>query len=77
MKKIILTVIGLLFISSIINPAMARGRHYDYYKSPRYSYSTGRTHNVRTHFRSGHGVIVGHRAGNPGSGVHCHNNICS
>ena len=43
------------------------------YRTPGY---TPNTHYVRSYFRKNGTFVHGHRAGNPRSGVHCHNNIC-
>ena len=39
-------------------------------------YADGDTHEVKTYERSNETVVEEHRAGNPGSGVHCHDNDC-
>jgi hypothetical protein len=75
MKKMLLAFLCLFCFISVIFPVIAQARHYGYSKSPRYS-SYGSTHTVKTHFRKGR-VILSHRAGNPRSGVHCRNNICT
>lgn len=47
-------------------------------KAPQYSSSSiyGRTHIVKHYFKKNGTFVQRHRAGNPRSGVHCHNNIC-
>ncbi len=40
------------------------------------SYGYGGTHDVRPYTRRDGTYVGGHRAGNPGSGVHCRNNSC-
>jgi len=34
------------------------------------------THYVEPYYRQNGTYIQGHRSGNPGSGVHCNNNVC-
>ena len=45
-------------------------------QSHAYSSGYGRTHSVRPYFKKDGTFVQGHRSGNPGSGVHCHNDIC-
>lgn len=37
----------------------------------------GGTHYVRSYVKRDGTIVQAHRAGNPGSGVHCHNNVCN
>ena len=42
----------------------------EYSGTPQFSYVRGGTHWVRSHFRKNGAFVRGHRAGNPGSGIH-------
>jgi hypothetical protein len=44
--------------------------------SPLTSFAFG-THYVRTYTRTDGTIVQGHQAGNPNSGVHCYDNVCS
>lgn len=69
--------VGTLICSfSFASPLYARGGNYRLPKIPSYGSTYGNTHNVRPHFKKNGAFIQGHRAGNPRSGVHCHNNVC-
>ena len=76
MKLKILLLSALVCFFQIINPVYARGYSYRLPKSPSYGSTYGRTHNVRSYFKKDGTFVQGHRAGNPKSGVHCHNNVC-
>lgn len=67
--------LGFLIVYCAVSPVMAKSSHYGYRSFYRHA-ALGRTHNVKTHYRRNHGVIFGHRAGNPRSNIHCQNNIC-
>ena len=41
-----------------------------------FAYGYG-THTVETYNKSDGTTVYEHEAGNPGSGIHCHNNFCS
>jgi len=79
MKKIIIFFV-IIFISQL---SLARGYsthhyhypHYSHYRN-NYSYRSGGTHWVRTYRKRNGTIVQGHLSGNPGSGIHCHNNIC-
>ncbi|KTD14769.1 hypothetical protein Lgra_0472 [Legionella gratiana] len=52
-------------------------RGYSYsYKTPKFGSSYGRTHTVRPYIKRNGTFVQRHRAANPRSGVHCHNNVC-
>ena len=61
---------------SLTDSAYARGASYRIPKSRSYGSAYGRTHNVRPYFRKDGTFVQGHRAANPRSGVHCHDNVC-
>ena len=39
-------------------------------------YYSGGTHYVEGYSRSDGTYVEGHEAGNPGSGIHCHDSVC-
>lgn len=39
-------------------------------------FAYGGVHYVNSYTKSNGTYVQGHLAGNPGSGIHCHNNIC-
>jgi len=41
------------------------------------AFAYGGTHWVSSYSRSDGTYVQGHEAGNPGSGIHCHDNVCS
>ena len=41
------------------------------------TWAYGGTHYVRGYTRSNGTYVEGHRSGNPNSGIHCHDNVCS
>lgn len=48
-----------------------------YYSYPENSYrTTGDTHYVRPYVKQDGTYVEGHESGNPGSGIHCHDNVC-
>ncbi|HAT3891129.1 hypothetical protein SFB54_15595 [Legionella pneumophila subsp. fraseri] len=66
-----------LICSILFTPSLyARGSHYRSPKMPKYGSTYGKTHNVRPFFKKDGTFIQSHRAANPRSGVHCHNNAC-
>lgn len=71
--KVVLLSIFLFFIQ-INHVSHAKG--YNYSKTPKYGSTYGRTHSVRSYFKRNGTFVQRHRAGNPHSGVHCHNNAC-
>jgi hypothetical protein len=68
MKNILIGFVVLVFTVGI---AEARGHGH----SSR-GYSSGSTHSVRGYVRKNGTYVQPHRSGNPGSGIHCHNNVC-
>ena len=43
-----------------------------------FAYNNGDgTHTVRSYTKNDGTTVREHKAGNPGSGVHCYNNVCS
>ncbi len=69
--------LGLCCFSLLPISSSYAKRGYSYsYKTPRYSSSYGNTHTVRPYLKKDGTFVQGHRAGNPGSGMHCKNNIC-
>jgi hypothetical protein len=65
-----LMLLYILSLNVLSSSALARNGHYGYH-----SYRSGGTHYVRPHYRKGL-YIRGHRAGNPRSGIHCHDTVC-
>lgn len=63
---------------SLIPISLSYAKHsYSYSnKSPKYGSSYEKTHRVRPYIKRDGTFVQGHRAGNPGSGVHCRNNTC-
>lgn len=59
-----------------LTPSYAKRYSYHLPRTPKYGSSYGRTHTVRPYFKKNGTYVQQHRAGNPRSGVHCHNNIC-
>jgi hypothetical protein len=41
------------------------------------AFAYGNTHTVHSYERSDGTYVEQHEAGNPGSGVHCHDNVCN
>ena len=41
------------------------------------AFAEGGTHTVHTYTKRDGTVVKKHLSGNPGSGIHCHNNVCS
>ena len=39
-------------------------------------FASGGTHYVNGYTRSNGTYVEGHESGNPGSGIHCHDNVC-
>lgn len=72
-KVLLFSTLFLLMQVSFISHA----KSYNYkYKTPKYGSNYGRTHTVRPYLKKNGTYVQRHRAGNPRSGVHCHNNIC-
>lgn len=73
MKKIIMLIINLtgLSISSFATASSVEGN-----KSLAFEVSYGSTHYVKPYIRRDGTYVQGHRSGNPGSGVHCQNDVC-
>lgn len=76
MKLKVLLLSALFCLIQLSTPSYAKRYSYRLPKTPKYGSSYGRTHNVRPYFKKNGTFVQGHRAGNPGSGVHCRNNVC-
>lgn len=69
--------IGLVMaVTSLTTVLYARGSNFHLPKNHKYSSPYRQTHNVRPYFKRNGTYIQRHRAGNPRSGIHCHNNVC-
>jgi hypothetical protein len=64
MKKLGLVVVLLFTLLSSFS-VLARGYH-----------SSGGTHYVKSYVTKNGVHVAGHLSGNPGSGIHCHHNVC-
>ncbi len=76
MKLKVLLFSTVIFLP-IMNSSYAKKYTYHLPKPPKYDSSLGKTHNVRPYFKKDGTFVPSHRAGNPRSGIHCRNNICS
>ncbi|KTD68885.1 hypothetical protein Lste_2043 [Legionella steelei] len=76
MKSKIFLLSSLIFCFGSSNLLHAKSYRYHYPRTPKYGSSYGRTHTVRPYFKKNGTYVRRHRAGNPYSGVHCHNNVC-
>lgn len=75
--KLKILLLALCCLSVLLTSESYANRGYPYsYKTPRYGSVYGRTHTVKPYTKRDGTFVQGHRAGNPGSGIHCHNNIC-
>ena len=72
MKKLLLLTMCVCGLSS----SFAQTSNLSTTKSMTYLSAYGGTHSVKPYVRKDGTFVQGHRAGNPGSGVHCHDNIC-
>jgi len=73
--KLKVMLLSTLFCLIQLNPSYAKRYGYHLPRAPKFG-SYSRTHSVRPYFKKNGTFIQRHRAGNPRSGVHCHNNIC-
>jgi len=73
MKKLLLIAMSIIGISISV---FAQSNILDLTQPMTYLSAYGGTHNVRPYFKKDGTFVQGHRAGNPGSGIHCHDNIC-
>lgn len=71
MKKLLLLAMCLCGFSSF-----AQTSNLPSTKPMTYLSAYGGTHSVRPYVRKDGTFVKGHRAGNPGSGVNCHDNVC-
>jgi hypothetical protein len=73
MKKLICLAICAISVSF---PVFAQSKVLAITQPMTYLSSYGGTHNVKPYFRRDGTFVQGHRAGNPRSGIHCHDNVC-
>lgn len=58
-------------------PKLAMAKGGAHYAQPHVTRSSqGGTHYVRPYVKKNGTYVQGHLSGNPGSGIHCHNNVC-
>jgi len=76
MKLRVLLLSALVCSLSFSYPSFAKSYGYRLPKTPRYGSTYSRTHSVRSYVRKDGTFVQGHLAGNPRSGVHCHDNVC-
>lgn len=74
--KLKILLLGALLCFIQLSPSYAKRYSYHLPRTPKYGSSYGRAHTVRPYFKKNGTYVQRHRAGNPRSGVHCHNNIC-
>jgi hypothetical protein len=41
-----------------------------------FAFASGGTHEVQSYYRGDGTYVEEHLSGNPGSGIHCHDNVC-
>jgi hypothetical protein len=73
MKKSMLLAICFAGLSL---PTFGATSHAMYQSSNVNAYAVSSTHDVRPYTKRDGTYVEGHKAGNPGSGVHCRNNVC-
>lgn len=73
MKKLLLLAIC---IAEFAVPSFAQTINLDVTKPMIYLSAYRGTHSVRPYIRKDGTFVQGHRAGNPRSGIHCHDNVC-
>ncbi len=71
-KATVLSIITCFSLNFLAFSVHAKG----YPRMPSYGSTYGKTHNVRPYIRKDGTFVRGHRAGNPGSGVHCKDSVC-
>ena len=70
MKKIICACLATIALSASTSLFAYSNSNYND------GYSESDTHYVRPYVKQDGTYVEGHRSGNPGSGVHCHDNVC-
>lgn len=84
MKRIVF-LIGFLFSfaahAEVMKYAVPQQSYADFYnrayrESKENTFATENTHHVRPYFRRDGTYVHGHLSGNPGSGIHCRDNVC-
>ncbi len=63
--------ISFIVFCAVSTPNFAGGRGYGFS-----SRTFSSVHSVRSYYRMNGSYVPSHLAGNPGSGVHCRNNVC-